>query len=103
MEQLLNKIAENFSKKVVYGGVKTDDGFSYKIFNRDQITEYKPFKDFSMDYLIVKTKDGKATKRAYHVGTVEGKVTQVDACLYQARCSKRFEIIQKLVLRKETK
>lgn len=102
MEQLLNKIAEGFSKKVVYGAI-TDDSFSYKIFTKDQLIKYKSFKNLSFDYLIVKTKDGKSTKRAYYVGTLQGKVTQVDACLYQARYAKRLEIIQKLVLRKETK
>jgi len=96
MEELLNKIAEGFSKKVCYGAI-TDDGFSYKIFNKDQLTKHRPFKSFSMDYLIVKTKDGKATKRAYYVGTVQDKVTQVDACFYQKVRAKRFEIIQKLV------
>jgi len=106
LEELLNKIAKNFSKKVVYGGVKTDDGFSYKIFNREQLIKYKPFKNLLFDYLIVKTKDGEATKRAYYVGTFgssKGKISQVDACLYQARCSKRFNLIQKLVLQRGEK
>tara|TARA_B100000287_G_scaffold122477_1_gene114354 strand:+ start:24486 stop:24773 length:288 start_codon:yes stop_codon:yes gene_type:complete len=92
MEQLLNKIANGFKK--------AGDGFSHKIFNRDQLTEYKPFKNLSWEYLIVKTKNGGATTKAYYVGTRGNRVTMIDACFYQRTRkagAKRFNVIQKLV------
>ena len=98
MEKLLNKIANGFKK--------AGDGFSYKIFTTDQLTKYEPFKSLSWEYLIVKTKNGKATTKGYYVGTRGNRVTMIDACFYQRTRkagAKRFNVIQKLVLRKEIK
>lgn len=98
MEQLLNKIANGFKR--------AGDGFSYKIFTRDQLTKYTPFKNLSWEYLIVKTKNGKATTKGYYVGTRGNRVTMIDASFYQRTIKakvKRFNVIQKLVLRKEAK
>ena len=92
MEKLLNKIANGFKR--------TGDGFSYKIFTRDQLTKYEPFKSLSWEYLIVKTKNGKATTKGYYVGTRGNKVTMIDACFYQRirkAGAKRFNVIQKLI------
>ena len=98
MEKLLNKIANGFKK--------AGDGFSYKIFTTEQLTKYEPFKSLSWEYLIVKTKNGKATTKGYYVGTRGNRVTMIDACFYQRTRkagAKRFNVIQKLVLRKEIK
>tara|TARA_R100001443_G_C3282655_1_gene160788 strand:+ start:334 stop:603 length:270 start_codon:yes stop_codon:yes gene_type:complete len=89
VEKILNKIANRFKR--------TGDGFSYKIFTKDQLAKYEPFKTLSWEYLIVKTKNGKATNRAYYVGTIGSRVSMNDACFYQRTRAARFNVIQKII------
>ena len=93
---LLKRIANSYSK--------LGNEYSYKIFTREQLTKYEPFKSLSWEYLIIKTKNGKATTKGYYVGTRGNRVTMIDACFYQRTRkagAKRFNVIQKLVIGKK--
>ena len=51
----------------------------------------------TLDFLIVKTKNGEAVKIAQFVGKKDKRVVQVDAKFYQRTFDKHFNVVQKLV------
>ena len=77
VQQLLQKIANGYNKQ--------GSNFSNKIFTREELQKYKLFKSMTMDYLIVKTKDGNAAKIGQFVGTKNGRAYMIDAKFLSVR------------------
>tara|TARA_B100001094_G_scaffold131313_1_gene127146 strand:- start:28697 stop:29005 length:309 start_codon:yes stop_codon:yes gene_type:complete len=92
VQQLLQKIANGYNKQ--------GSNFSNKIFTREELQKYKLFKSMTMDYLIVKTKDGNAAKIGQLVGTKNGRAHMIDAKFYQSGSfGQHFKLIDRLVKR----
>ena len=92
VQQLLQKIANGYNKQ--------GSNFSNKIFTREELQKYKLFKSMTMDYLIVKTKDGNAAKIGQFVGTKNGRAYMIDAKFYQSGpFGQHFKLIDRLVKR----
>jgi len=93
VKELLKRIAKSYSKE--------GSEYSFKIFSKEQLQKKsRLFQGMTLDFLIVKTKNGGATTKAYYVGTRGNRVTMIDACFYQRTRkagAKRFNVIQKLV------
>ena len=90
VKELLKRIAKSYSKQ--------GNEYSFKIFSKEQLQKKsRLFQSMTLDFLIVKTKNGEAVKIAQFVGKKDKRVVQVDAKFYQRTFDKHFNVVQKLV------
>ena len=90
VKELLKRIAKSYSKE--------GSEYSFKIFSKEQLQKKsRLFQGMTLDFLIVKTKNGEAAKIAQFVGKKDTRVVQVGAKFYQSGFAKHFNVVQKLV------
>ena len=90
VKEILKRIAKSYSKE--------GSEYSFKIFSKEQLQKKsRLFQGMTLDFLIVKTKNGEAAKIAQFVGKKDKRVVQVDAKFYQSGFAKHFNVVQKLV------